>query len=85
MLCFQLLYHCPYSHLYTLTTHDTAYRVTQALDLQSDSSSSSSSSSEVEKGGEREERNELLAYKEVTARIRSGKAVDAFALSALFR
>ena len=62
-----------------LLYNDTTSDVTQALDLHRDSSN------EVEKDGEREERLELLAYKEVTARIRSGRAVDTFALSALFR
>ena len=62
-----------------LPCNDTTYGTTQALDLHGDSSN------EVEKDGEREDRLELLAYKEVTARIRSGRAVDNFALSALFR
>ena len=57
----------------------TAYSAIQALDLHT------GSSNEVEKAGESEERYELLAYKEVTARIRSGRDVDIFALSALFR
>ena len=62
-----------------LLCNDTTSDVTQALDLHRDSSN------EVEKDGEREERLELLVYKEVTARIRSGRAVDTFALFALFR
>lgn len=62
-----------------LPCNNITYGTTQALDLHRDSSN------EVEKDGERDDRLELLAYKEVTARICSGRAVDIFALSALFR